>query len=86
MIADTLPPQLARAIWEGDTDALNELAACVCCCVEHTFTTGCPAYVWGGCRGQGADTPEDRESWVRHYARFHGMTRNEFFGVEPLNF
>ncbi len=84
MIGDALPPRLARALWEGDLDTLQELAACVCCCQEHTFTTGCPAYAWGGCRGQGAETPADREGWVQHYARFHSMTRAEFFAVEVV--
>ena len=73
---------MARAVWEGDVDALTELAPCKCCCAEHTFTTGCPAYAWGGCRGQGAETPADRESWVQHYMKFHGMTRAAFFGAE----
>lgn len=81
-----LSPEIARAIWEGDVDRLQELAGCRCCCSEHTFGSGCPAYAWGGCRGQGAMTREDEESWARHYERFHGMTRDAFYGLEEARF
>ena len=76
-----LPPELERAVWEGDYEKLCELAACVCCCHEHTFGSGCPAYVWGGCRGQYTMTRADHEAWAQHYERFHGMSREEFFGL-----
>jgi len=74
-----LPPEMSRAIWEGDDMWLWENYPCQCCCHEHTFGPGCPAYQWGGCRGQGTMTSEEEESWARHYERFHGMTREEFF-------
>lgn len=70
---------LDRAMWRGDIDALDELAHCRCCCWEHTFEW-CPARVWGGCRGSGSMSHAELESWVRHYERFHGMTRAQFFG------
>jgi hypothetical protein len=75
---------IAVLVWAGDVDALNEVAGCVCCCHEHTFTTGCPAYAWGGCRGQSTMTREVVESWAAHYAKYHGMSRNTFFGVEDF--
>lgn len=78
-MAIQLSPELLDALWAADVDALYDLAPCRCCCHEHTFTTGCPAYAWGGCRGQSATTPEEVESWVVHYTRHHGMTREEFF-------
>jgi hypothetical protein len=27
-------------------------------------------------------TRAERDSWVSHYAKYHGLTRDEFFGVE----
>ena len=33
-------------------EKLEELAGCICCCHEHTHGGECPAYAWGGCRGQ----------------------------------
>ena len=82
MIDKSLPADIRRAMWEGDTDYLNEHYGCVCCCHEHTFTTGCPAYAWGGCRGQTAQTREDIEAWANHYRTHHGLTRDQFFGGE----
>jgi hypothetical protein len=77
---------LEAAMWAGDTDLLYEIAPCLCCCHEHTFGLGCPAYQWGGCRGQGsAEDPASAEnlpSWLAHYKKFHGMTEDEFFGGE----
>ena len=67
---------LAEAAWAGDVDRLDDLAHCRCCCHEHTFSW-CPARYWGGCRGQGSI---DVEGWVQHYERYHGMTREQFFG------
>jgi hypothetical protein len=72
------PKELERAMWEGDTDRLDELAHCRCCCYEHTFED-CPARLWYGCRGQGSLTRAEVMSWARHYERFHGMTLEEFF-------
>jgi hypothetical protein len=80
MLGDDLSPEMRCAIWEGDVERLWELAPCRCCCHEHTYGRGCPAYAWGGCRGQGTMTNEDIESWARHYERFHGMTREQFYG------
>lgn len=71
---------VARAMWAGDIDTLHRIAGCVCCCAEHTHTTGCPAYVWGGCRGQGTLTREEVRGWEEHYARHHGLTREQFRG------
>lgn len=75
-----LPEWMQRAIWEGDTNTLNERAGCVCCCHEHTFES-CPARAWEGCRGSGAPTRDD-EAWAKHYEKFHGMSRNKFYGDE----
>ncbi len=72
-----MPAWMQQAIWEGDQDTLQERAGCVCCCSEHTFSS-CPARLWEGCRGQG--TEEDTEGWERHYERFHGMSREQFYG------
>lgn len=72
-------PAIARAIWDGDTDRLDTLAGCVCCCEDHTFDH-CPARMWGGCRGQGAMTADDYQAWEDHYARHHGLTRAQFYG------
>jgi hypothetical protein len=69
---------LEDALWSGDVNRLDELAGCRCCCHEHTFEW-CPARVWGGCRGQGSMTRAELESWVTHYERFHGLTRDQFF-------
>lgn len=71
--------ELEIAMWAGDIDRLNELAGCQCCCHEHTFG-GCPARTWDGCRGSGAMTRAELESWADHYARFHDMTRDQFLG------
>ena len=70
---------LEAAIWAGDVATLQALAPCGCCCDEHTFES-CSARLWGGCRGQGSMTRADQESWVRHYEKFHGMSRERFFG------
>ena len=71
---------IADAMWAGDIEKLQSIARCVCCCAEHTFTTGCPAYAWGGCRGQGALTREEIRGWEEHYARHHGLTVERFYG------
>jgi hypothetical protein len=73
--------ELEEAAWAGDTDKLHEMAGCGCCCDEHTFGD-CPARAWGGCRGQNAMTHEDHRIWQRHYETFHGMTENQFYGIE----
>lgn len=72
---------MEEAVWAGDLDTLQERAGCVCCCAEHTFE-GCPARAWEGCRGQGSLTQDDVEGWVRHYKRYHGLSRDQFFGVD----
>jgi len=61
----------------------DEPPACVCCCAEHTFGEACPAYAFGTCRGYGALTRREEESWAAHYAAHHGMARAAFFGHEP---
>jgi hypothetical protein len=72
--------QVHAALWAGDVDRLDEIAHCDCCCAEHTSGTCCPAYVWGGCRGQNTMTLEEKDAWAAHYERFHGMPRDVFFG------
>jgi hypothetical protein len=76
-----LPPRLAEAVWAGDVNALCRLAPCRCCCHEHTFES-CEARLWGGCRGQSTMTRAEEESWANHYARFHGMSWDAFYGYE----
>ena len=71
--------QVHEAMWAGDVERLDDLASCRCCCHEHTYGNGCPAYAWGGCRGQCTMTYEEEESWAAHYERFHGMTRDQFW-------
>lgn len=73
--------ELEAAMWAGDIDRLRELAPCQCCCADHFFDC-CEARVWGGCRGQDSMTRADHESWAHHYVQFHGMTRDQFFGLE----
>lgn len=63
-----------RAMWAGDVDELHRIAGCICCCVDHTFTTDCPAYQWGGCRGQDSVSMDDVRGWAKHY----GMTVEKF--------
>jgi len=71
--------RLEDAIWAGDVDTLNELVPCICCCAEHTFDH-CRARAWGGCRGGDELTPHaEAEVWAAHYAKFHSMSREEFF-------
>lgn len=73
---------LEQAMWRGGddvADSLDELAHCGCCCHEHTHEN-CPARVWVGCRGQGSMSRAEEENWIAHYARHHGMTREQFFG------
>ena len=75
-----LDEQIQNAMWAGDEDELHRLAPCRCCCHEHTFAPHCPAYAWGGCRGQATPAEEERiEGYAEHYARTRGMTREEFF-------
>jgi hypothetical protein len=78
MWTDPLPPVLAKAVWEGDVDLLNDLAPCRCCCHEHTLES-CEARLWGGCRGQYTMTRAEALSWARHYELFHGMSEEQFF-------
>jgi hypothetical protein len=78
--ATALERHIKDAMWSGDVDTLNELAPCKCCCDEHTYGPGCPAYQWGGCRGQGTMTHDDYLAWAEHYKKFHGMTEDEFYG------
>ena len=77
----TYDPRLLDAMWAGDLDTLDRLAGCDCCCDEHTHGRGCPAYAWGGCRGQGTDDPWDsEEEWYLFFSLTRGFTREEFFG------
>lgn len=48
--------------------------SCICCCDEHTFGRGCPAYHFGICRGQNTLTMDDLRVWAAHYK----MTLEEF--------
>ena len=72
--------KLKRAIWAGDVAYLERVASCVCCCGEHTFE-GCPARQWYGCRGQESMTRADETAWQRHYADYHGMSADQFYGL-----
>lgn len=72
--------RVQEAMWNGDTALLQEIAACGCCCDEHTFED-CPARLWGACRGQGTPTRADLEGWIQHYEKTRGMTRDEFWNV-----
>jgi hypothetical protein len=81
VIAAKIDEELARAMWEGDLDKLNDLAGCDCCCSDHFFEH-CPARVWGGCRGQESLTREDCAEWETHYRKHHGLSRDQFYGVE----
>jgi hypothetical protein len=71
--------ELTDAMWAGDVERLHELAPCNCCCDEHT-SESCEARSWHGCRGQTTMTSAERESWQRHYQRYHGMTADQFYG------
>lgn len=66
------------AMWAGDTNKLDEIAGCICCCHEHTFGH-CPARQWNGCRGQFTMTYADEAEWAQHYEKHHGMSEAEFF-------
>ena len=69
--------EVKEAMWAGDTDRLQELAPCQCCCSEHTCREACRAWVWGGCRGYGTKDPHtEAVAWAKHY----GMTLDEFYG------
>lgn len=73
---------LKKLMWAGNTDALNRIARCVCCCHEHTFEA-CPARRWYGCHGQFGNeqlTSAEVEAWFQSYARTRGFTRAQFFG------
>jgi hypothetical protein len=76
-----LSPRMQRAIWEGDVEWLDGHAHCICCCGEHTFGSGCPAYLWGGCRGQGSEE-QDHRAWQRFYAQARGFSYEQFYGIE----
>jgi hypothetical protein len=78
MFTDGMSPRMARALWEGDVEWLSDHFPCECCCAEHTYGNGCPAFQWGGCRGQERVTNEDIKGWAKHY----GMTREEFLTGE----
>ena len=73
---------LKDAMWAGDSETLQQVARCICCCADHTFTTGCPAYAWGGCRGQGTMSPDDMGGWAAHYAKHHGLSPERFYGFD----
>lgn len=73
---------IETAMWAGDVDHLHEIAPCVCCCAEHTFSD-CPARQWDGCLGGQEPAPhETAEAWAKHYEAFHGMNPEVFFGVD----
>lgn len=73
-------PETDRAIWAGDIDWLQRHRGCGCCCFDHTFGWGCPAYAWGGCRGQGSvEQMALVEGYAEHYVRLHGFASREAF-------
>lgn len=77
-LEDAKRREMSEAIWAGDTDLLNELAPCRCCCGEHTFES-CEARLWGACRGQGSMTRAEEEGWFRFYQESRGMTWEQFY-------
>lgn len=77
---DQLQQRIEDAMWAGDEATLNQIARCRCCCEEHTFES-CEARLWFGCRGQNTSPVAEREAWLRHYQRFHGMTEDQFYGT-----
>ncbi len=79
-----IPKEIADAMWAGDTDKLDELAPCRCCCHEHTYDN-CPARQWNGCRGQMSFTYAEEQAWAKHYETHHGMTEGEFYGFDEGN-
>lgn len=80
MAAPAIDGAILAAMHRNDVDALRALAPCMCCCWEHTFGEGCPAYAWGGCRGYGSPHAASvRRSWQEHYAKHHGMDAETFY-------
>jgi hypothetical protein len=54
------PALVARVeslMWAGDTETLDAIAGCRCCCREHT-SPNCPARLWNACRGQNSPQEE----------------------------
>ena len=76
-----LSERAQQALWEGDVEWLSEEMPCGCCCAEHTHGDGCPAYAWGGCRGQSSMSRHEHAAWQRFYAETRGMTESEFYGA-----
>jgi hypothetical protein len=71
------------AMLDNDQDTLQRIASCECCCYDHTFGRGCPAYAWGGCRGQGSvEEKEQIEGYAQWYGTLRDMTRDQFFARE----
>jgi hypothetical protein len=70
-------------MWAGDTDTLDRLAPCRCCCADHTFAN-CPARAWNGCRGQPTSANDDPDSWAAFYKRTRGMNEDEFFNLADV--
>jgi hypothetical protein len=80
LLGERLGRQVHEAMWAGDVERLDAIAGCQCCCHEHTYGSGCPAYAWGGCRGQATLTWQEQKSWEQHYERFHGLSQEQFYG------
>lgn len=76
-------PELQAAMWAGDINELDRLAGCICCCDEHTFEH-CPARVWEGCRGTYTMTRAEVAEWQAHYAKWHGLSADQFHGYDPV--
>ena len=74
------PMTLEEAMWAGDVDRLNEIAGCICCCSDHTFSH-CPARKWEGCRGQGSEDYDHRK-WFEFLNRTRGMTEAQFYNID----
>ena len=73
----TLKEQIEQAMWDNDTDRLDELAPCICCCSDHTFSS-CLARIRNGCRGSNSDR-DIHESYAKWYFEIRGMENDEFF-------
>jgi hypothetical protein len=56
----------------------HDVPSCICCCHEHTFERGCPAYAWGTCRGQGR--AEERE-YLEWFLALKGWTREQEYAA-----
>lgn len=62
-LVDGLDPRFPHDPYEAEFR--DEILECLCCCHEHTFGRGCPAYAAGACRGQGTEEARELYDWYR---------------------